>query len=99
MHKAISVAGAVHRRTFARFFGQGAFFPFFRTYIPKVNIIRPCVLYKQIASGNIKLTSLFGFRIEFRQLNIKRRKCATTHSAGFYTFVGQRVLYRRASEQ
>jgi hypothetical protein len=79
MNKTISATGSVLRKTFARFFGQGVFSLFFRTCIPKVNIIRLGTPYRQIASGNIKLTSLFGFVSEFRQLNIKRRKCVTVY--------------------
>jgi hypothetical protein len=58
MHKTISATGSVHRKTFARFFGQGAFFLFFRPGLPKVNIIWPGVPYRQIASGDME-TSLF----------------------------------------
>jgi hypothetical protein len=54
MHKAISAAGSVHRKTFTRFFGQGAFSLFFRPCIPNVNIIRPCAPYRQIASGDME---------------------------------------------
>jgi hypothetical protein len=88
MNRTIAVAGTALRKTFARFFGQGVSSLFFRPCIPKVNIIGTYAPYRQIASGGIRLTSLLGFRIEFRQLNIKRREYATIHSVGFHTFVG-----------
>jgi hypothetical protein len=68
MDKTIAVAGAVHRKTFARFFGQG----FFRPCLPKVNIIRPCTPYRQIASGDMK-SGLF-VRSLFRIPTIEYRK-------------------------
>jgi hypothetical protein len=78
MYKTTATAGAVLRKTFARFFGQGVFFPFFRTCLPKVNIIRPCALYRQIASGDMKngLFVRFPFRIpiiEYRKAEICNR--------------------------
>jgi hypothetical protein len=54
MHKTIAVAGSVHRKTFVRFFGQGVSSLFFRLGLPNVSIIRPCALYRQIASGDMK---------------------------------------------
>jgi hypothetical protein len=78
MNKAISVTGAVLRKTFARFFGQGVFFLFFRPCLPIVNIIRPCALYRQIASGDMKngLFVRFPYRIptiEYRKAEICNR--------------------------
>jgi hypothetical protein len=72
MNKTISVAGAVHRKTFARFFGQGAFFPFFRPCLPKVNIIRPGTPYRQIAGGDME-NGLF-VRFPYRIPTIEYRK-------------------------
>ncbi|MDR1884134.1 MAG: hypothetical protein LBR26_15345, partial [Prevotella sp.] len=65
MRKTISATGSVHRKTFARFFGQDVSSLFFRPCLPNVNIIRPCVLYKQIASGDMKngLFVRFPYRI------------------------------------
>jgi hypothetical protein len=78
MHKTISATGSVHRKTFARFFGQGAFFLFFRPCLPKVNIIRPGALYRQIASGDMEngLFVRFLYRIptiEYKKAEIRNR--------------------------
>jgi hypothetical protein len=78
MNKTISATGSVHRKTFARFFGRGVSSLFFRPGLPKVNIIRLCVPYRQIAGGDMKngLFVRFPYRIptiEYKKAEICNR--------------------------
>ncbi|MDR1883921.1 MAG: hypothetical protein LBR26_14240 [Prevotella sp.] len=68
MNKAIAVAGAILRKTFTRFFGQGVFSLFFRLGAP----------YRQIASGDMEngLFVRFPYRIpiiEYKKVEIRNR--------------------------
>ncbi|MDR1882756.1 MAG: hypothetical protein LBR26_08245 [Prevotella sp.] len=83
MHKTTATAGAVLRKTFTRFFGQGVSSLFFRTCIPKVNIIRPYASYRQIAGGDMEnslfVRSLFRIPIiEYRKAEICNRLSGQT---------------------
>jgi hypothetical protein len=76
MNKTIATTGSVLRKTFARFFGQGVSSLFFRTCIPKVNIIRPGAPYRQIAIGDMKsgLFVRYPYRIpiiEYKKVEIR----------------------------
>jgi hypothetical protein len=83
MNKTISVAGSVHRKTFTRFFGQGVSSLFFWPCLPKVNIIRPCASYRQIAIGNMEnglfVRSLFRIPvIEYKKAEMRNRLSGQT---------------------
>jgi hypothetical protein len=83
MHKTISATGSVHRKTFARFFGQSVFFLFFRPCFPNVSIIRPCALYRQIAGGDMEngLFVRYPYRIptiEYKKAEIRNRLSGQT---------------------
>ncbi|MDR1881393.1 MAG: hypothetical protein LBR26_01245 [Prevotella sp.] len=88
MHKTISATGSVHRKAFARFFGQGAFSCSFGLAFRTSVLFGLALCIDRLQVAIWKAASLSGLCSEFRQLNIKRRKSVTDHSVGFNTFVG-----------
>jgi hypothetical protein len=83
MNKTLSATGSVHRKTFARFFGQGVSSLFILTRLQQDQKIRPCDKYRKIAGGDMKNSLFVRFpylipTIEYKKAEIRNRLSGQT---------------------